>query len=508
MVVVFRCDAARHIGTGHVMRCLTLATEMRSRGMKVYFLCRNFIGNLAEEISSQGFKVALIGSSKPDQNKADFSQYKNWLTVSQETDAAQCISTLEEWQVHPDWIVTDHYALDIYWETELHQHYGSRFLIIDDLANRDHIPCWLLDQTWQRHHADYQKHITPATTPLFGAPFMLLRPEFARLRKQASKGAKGSARLLINLGGGNPDQQLEKVLNLLTTIKLPEDLTIDLAVGASVSIDGQLRELISQLPVTLHHPAKNMAELMSLADFAIGALGTTTWERCSLGLPSIGICLVENQSVISQKLAATGAVHILDKNYSDSQFYQAWELLAENTRFRERMSRKALRICDAKGAPRVAELISRAELDAPVLRLATSQETDIQAVFQWQCLPETRKYARNPNPPSWPEHRSWMLKQLDNKDCHFYFIHKGETDAGVIRLNRQSDNNYEVSIFIDPVFYGQGLAQHGLAFLSQLHPDLNILAFVMPENRASVKLFEKAGYIHDRDNWYKYPATM
>lgn len=101
-----------------------------------------------------------------------------------------------------------------------------------------------------------------------------------------------------------------------------------------------------------------------------------------------------------------------------------------------------------------------------------------------------------------------MKKQLESPDCHFYFIQKDDLDAGVIRLNRQSDNNFEVSVFIAPEFYGLGLATKALKMVRLLHPDLNLLAYVMPANKASIKLFQKAGYSNHKDDWFISHATI
>ncbi|PVZ70202.1 UDP-2,4-diacetamido-2,4,6-trideoxy-beta-L-altropyranose hydrolase [Pelagibaculum spongiae] len=514
MRVVFRCDAATHIGTGHVMRCLTLATALKNLGHEILFISRAHTGHLHDFILEKGFQSILLTAaadvdSKTDSevdSKIDTSHIPHgyWLGVSQAQDATETLQVINKWGT-PDWLVVDHYGLDAKWESAVSHPLDCRLLVIDDLADRRHTSCCLLDQTWQRHEKDYQPFLEQGSIALLGSPFMLLRSEFSRLRQTEKTTSK---RITINFGGGNPQNSLQKVLSLLATQAIPEDWSIDLALGPNVEVDEALRDLINQLPVTLHQPAHHLAELLHQSHFAIGALGATTWERCCLGVPSIAMCLADNQKFLSQQLEKTGAMFVLPENYQDSEFLNYWQqLIDDNSDTHQKMQKRARTICDGLGVKRVSQLMSTALDSNTSLRLAQLNEGDIRKVFDWQLLPETRAFSRNQTPPSWSEHSKWMMSQLASKECHFYFISWLNEDCGIVRLNKKDSFECEVSIFLAPEYFGKGIAKTALDLASTLHPNINIQAYVMPENKASLSLFKKAGYIPIGNDWYSKPAN-
>ncbi len=148
MRVVFRADASLNIGSGHVMRCLTLANALRESGASCFFVCREHPGNLLELIREQGFEA--IGLPLPKtfeslhgKHSSSRLTYAGWLGDSWQRDAEQTLAALNGELA--DWLVVDHYALDSAWEESLRPA-CRRLLVIDDLADRDHRCDLLLDQ--------------------------------------------------------------------------------------------------------------------------------------------------------------------------------------------------------------------------------------------------------------------------------------------------------------------------------------------------------------------------
>lgn len=172
-----------------------------------------------------------------------------------------------------------------------------------------------------------------------------------------------------------------------------------------------------------------------------------------------------------------------------------------------------LAICDGLGTNRVVERIERifCTEDEHSIELRRANESDIPIVYQWQCHPETRKYALNPERPSWDEHKKWMRKKLTCIQDYFYIItfSKNQKPVGVLRLDRISTANYLISIFIDPDHYGKGIAQMSLARVEAIHKNITIHATVLKNNLASQQLFLKTGYDRCseekfiRKNWVK-----
>jgi UDP-2,4-diacetamido-2,4,6-trideoxy-beta-L-altropyranose hydrolase len=311
MRVIFRVDASLQMGTGHVMRCLTLAQVLKENGANVEFICRNHKGNLTGKIRSNGFVVhelELFGEANVDTSLA----HSHWLGVTQRQDADDCVDILKVKKL--DWLIVDHYALDEQWQKRLKPYY-EKLMVIDDLADRKHQCDILLDQTFGRHQEDYLPLTPDYCELLLGSQYALLRPEFAKWRSYSLKRRRKPEfkQLLINMGGVDIDNVTENILDELKMCNLPNDISITVIMGECAphleSVKFKADDFFHNVNVKV--AVNNMAEIMSNADIAIGAAGATTWERCCLGLPTIQIVIAENQSTIAKSLAKKNAIKLL-----------------------------------------------------------------------------------------------------------------------------------------------------------------------------------------------------
>ncbi len=309
MKVVFRADASVQIGTGHVMRCLTLADALAAKGAQCTFISRKHPGNLIEYIRNKGYAVySLPMETAVDVNLA----HSEWLGATQAQDAHACEGTLATLQ--PDWLVVDHYALDARWERAVAEH-GCQVMVIDDLADRVHTCQILLDQTFGRDANDYRLLVPDDCTSLCGSRYALLRPEFAALRPYSlQRRAKPKLKqLLISMGGVDKDNVTARVLNALHACALPVDCSITVVMGSAAPwlSDVQQQALYMPWPTTVLVGVAHMAQLMADSDLAIGAAGATSWERCCLGLPTVMMVLADNQRYAAGLLDAANAARTL-----------------------------------------------------------------------------------------------------------------------------------------------------------------------------------------------------
>lgn len=321
--IVLRADASLEIGTGHIMRCLTLANALRGRGYECHFICREHPGNLIEFIRAEGHHAYPLACSPTTASSSSTDEqaalaHAVWLGASQLEDAAACQQILEE--IKPQWLVVDHYALDSCWESAVLSglpHSMPRLLVIDDLADREHIADLLLDQNLGRQVEDYNGLVPEHCQVLAGPRYALLRPEFAEWRDASLARRAREQQLkqvLINLGGVDKDNVTGRILEALKRCDLPSDISISIVMGASAPWLEQVKAKAAELPwptevvVNVNDMARRMAE----ADLAIGAAGSTSWERCCLGLPTLMLVLAENQRDIALQLARSGASHTLD----------------------------------------------------------------------------------------------------------------------------------------------------------------------------------------------------
>lgn len=312
-VVVFRADASVEIGTGHVMRCLTLAEALKAQGIQCHFLCREHVGHLIDTIQARGFVIHRLPVwSQQDIDDASGSpqpSHAHWLGVSWQQDAEACATLLRS--LAPDWLVVDHYALDARWEAAVLPA-RTRLLVIDDLADRPHLAHLLLDQNLGRQSEDYAGLVPVECQVLAGPQHAVLRPEFAerressltrRLRRPTIK------RMLISLGGVDKDNATCRVLDALNDCDLPHDLEITVVMGATAPWLREVKARAGELPwfTEVVVNVSDMARRMAEADLAIGAAGSTSWERCCLGLPTLMLVLAENQKSIAKALDMEGA---------------------------------------------------------------------------------------------------------------------------------------------------------------------------------------------------------
>ena len=315
MQIVFRTDASVEIGTGHVMRCLTLADALRSKGAECVFLSRLHAGHLFETIIQRGHEViSLSAKKKPITIPANTNeQHALWLGTDWSTDSMETLKALEGKAI--DWLVIDHYALDYRWEKSL-KPTVSHIMVIDDLADRPHDCDLLLDQNLGRIEQDYKFLLPNHTVKLLGPQYALLRPEFGELRAQSLQRRSETPpfkNLLIMMGGVDKNNLTGDVLAALYDCKLPKESCITVIMGTHAPWLAQIQIQAAQMPwpTRVLVNVDDIAKLMAESDLAIGAGGGAAWERCSLGLPSLVLVLASNQAHVAQSLQKTGAADAL-----------------------------------------------------------------------------------------------------------------------------------------------------------------------------------------------------
>lgn len=312
MKFLFRVDASVTIGSGHVMRCLTLAAALRAGGAHCHFVCRQHDGHLVELVRLRGFEVTELAASPEAVDDVGGPAHATWLGCSWQIDAQQTLALVAAWR--PDWLVVDHYALDRRWE-RVARDGAARLLIIDDLADRAHACDLLVDQNLGRRAEDYRGLVPARCSVLAGPAFAMLRPEFARLRDASLARWRGNVvrHILVNMGGVDLPNATGEVLTTLRDSALPADCRLSVVMGLKAPWIAQVRDLAAQLPweAEVLVNISDMAERMAASDLAIGAAGSTSWERCCLGLPTLIVILAANQEPGGAALRDAGAAALL-----------------------------------------------------------------------------------------------------------------------------------------------------------------------------------------------------
>ena len=339
MKVAFRADASVQIGSGHVMRCLTLADALHERGAAARFICRQEPGHLGDLITARGYKLAWL------------PKCEDLLEDARHTHVA--LAGQAPW----DWLVVDHYALDAKWEQSLRP-MAKNVMVIDDLADRPHDCDLLLDQNLQEP-GRYIGLVPDTSQSLIGPKYALLRPQFAAARKNLRSRDGHVSRLLLFFGGSDAGGE---TLKALSAIKMfgRSDLAVDVVIGQDnphrAAIEAACRTLAN---VTLYCQVEDMAARMTSADLFVGAGGTSAWERCCLGLPALVLATAENQIAQSQALGHAGAQIYLGPAQSmmPERLALQIEALMSQPELLTSMAEQGRALVDGLGAERVKECL-------------------------------------------------------------------------------------------------------------------------------------------------------
>jgi UDP-2,4-diacetamido-2,4,6-trideoxy-beta-L-altropyranose hydrolase len=265
--IVFRLDANARIGTGHLMRCITIADELDQKKYHIHFICEKLTHSLQSYITDKGYIFYIEDNEK------------------------SILIILKK--LNPDYLVIDHYKLDSKFEKKARP-YSKQIIIIDDMANRFHKCDFLLDQSPLRTIDDYKPWVNPECQLLLGANYVLIKPEFRRLRKSCINSWE---KCLISFGGSDPDNITLKILKALDCELKIKNIKWTIIAGAANQNWNSLKHFTnqSQMEITLIKQTNHIAGLMSNHDFAFGAGGAMAWERACIGLPSVTIAIADNQ---------------------------------------------------------------------------------------------------------------------------------------------------------------------------------------------------------------------
>ncbi len=336
-VVRIRADGGVGIGAGHVERCLSLARGLRTAGAEAGFLCAQIDAPLRQRVEGEGFSVEDL----PEAPRARL---------------AATLAALEGATI----AVVDHYGIGEDEEAAFARQVPC-LVALEDLPGRRHHARVVLDQTFGRRAEEYAGLVPPGTRLLLGAEYALLRPELRELRA-AAEARRRSARarnLLISFGGSNPDGVVVRLVELLVEHDLHKRFEIRLVEGLALerADASRLRELLGEESCLSGH-VDNMPELLLQADLAIGAGGVSTWERCTLGLPTIAVTVADNQAQIVRNVVAAGAA--LDGGgiaLEEDAILGGLERLASDADFYREMAVRAFEVCDGAGVERACAAI-------------------------------------------------------------------------------------------------------------------------------------------------------
>ncbi|MCI5059435.1 MAG: UDP-2,4-diacetamido-2,4,6-trideoxy-beta-L-altropyranose hydrolase [Alphaproteobacteria bacterium] len=478
MNIVFRCDASPVIGSGHLMRCLTLADVFSAKNWQCSFI------SSAESVET--FSAIIKKSGYP------------FLPADSAPKST-------------DLLVIDHYGLGLEYEKSARE-WSKYILVLDDLADRPHDCDILIDQTYGRAEEDYKSLVPENCRILTGAQYAILRPQFGELRAQAQEKRARQERtlenLLISLGSTNLHNITGKILSAFVEAKNDlSPLQIHVVLGSKAAHIEEVRKTIEALNqagrhnVTLHQDVENMAELMLEADLAIGAGGTTSWERCTLGLPTILIEIADNQKQTAQALATHGAIINLGwhEDVTLADILKTITELQQTPQALQSLSQKAFEICDGGGTQKILNHLKALISTSPDIRLRPARLEDAQLLLDWRNDPATRQASLNTDIIAYEDHVKWFKGVLEDQNRHLYIATHDNHDVGTIRADLTPETGaYNLSWSVAPEHQGKGV---GKKMLSRLMEELEgpFTATIRKDNTASIRIAETTGMMLEKE---------
>lgn len=361
MRVAIRVDSGTAIGAGHLMRCLTLADELRDRGARIEFIARDHPGHLADIARARGYQVRLLPAGI-----MPTSEPSSWLGTTPLDDATASLNAAADLQPL-DWIIVDHYAVDADWHRAVRPA-ARHVLAIDDLADRPLDADIVVDHNFGAETKAYETVTPSGATLLLGTKFALIDAAFAKVREETLRRSTvehHDCRVVLSLGGSDANDATSWVIRTLH-FELSAVAEVDVVIGQSHPRPDSVASAARSLPRSrVHVQTSRMAELLSKADLAIGAGGVATLERALLGVPTVAIEIAENQRSALSNLAAIGAVDFVrDARSNPDGLRSAFARLAHDTSRRGDMRTVARTLVDGAGARRVADEMHRRPLNA------------------------------------------------------------------------------------------------------------------------------------------------
>jgi UDP-2,4-diacetamido-2,4,6-trideoxy-beta-L-altropyranose hydrolase len=483
--VVFRADASVDIGNGHVMRCLALAKALLSTGMEVHFVCRELVGHLGPLIQHNNIHLHLLPPPEKDAPLYQYDDYNSWLSVPVAVDVEQVKKILRT--IHPDWLVVDHYALNYVWQNKLRSHCG-KIMAIDDLANRAHSVDALLDQTFNRNEKDYLPLLPEGSDFLLGIDYVLLREEFDEWREYSLKRrVKCSvSSVLIMMGGVDKENYTGKVLLAMEKLSAC-DFSVTVILGGATN-QAKIHEMLDALSydVKVLTSVNNVAEVMSNQDLIIGASGTSTWERCCLGVPSLQFVVAENQTKIANELVNIGAVITADLASIVEDVQIAFE-------YKEKMSIISSAVVRSSGVANVVNCIKQKPQGSGSLSYSIGSHAHCEFVYGLQDE-KYRQYSVTKDSPSLVEHKKWFARMLKSNNSVLLVLCFNDLLAGFLRLDDVKKTDVTISLVVSESYQKKGLASFAINLAVELLVARNLVAFVHYQNVASNILFTRKGF--------------
>ena len=474
--LLIRTDASTEIGRGHAMRCLAFAQACKDDGGTPIFAMALKDPKLEAHLASEGIETTYLSTQMGSIDDA-----KETCALARQMDAS--------------WLVLDGYYFNAQYQKTVKEA-DLRLLLVDDVGMSDH--CYadiVLNQNLYARDELY-KSKEPHAELLLGARYALLRREFLSFGKRKRKSFEPARKILVTLGGSDPQNVTLKVLKALEQLK-SNDLEVVVIAGANNPHWEQLKTVVGSLkfPVRLENNVGSIADFMAWADLALSGGGSTCFELAFMGVPSLVIALGENQKLAVESFGKNGSAINLGwyENLSTTKMAEQLYRLMHSLELQTVMAQRGQELVDGEGAARVLM-----HLNGRAFRIRAGREDDCRLIWNWANDPKVRMASFSKDPISWETHVEWFGSKISNSNCVFYIgVDKEETPIGQVRFDKNGDEAV-ISVTIDQHYRGRGYSATLIESASNQFfassPIVRIHAYIKEDNEASQHAFIKGGF--------------
>jgi len=472
MNIIFRTDSGFEIGSGHVMRCLTLADELCKKTDSVSFICKEIDGNMIDYIQDRGFNVHKIKESE-----------KETIEILKKT--------------RPEWLIIDHYDIDSKQEKSF-SNFTTNIMIIDDLANRSHFCDILLDQNLYSNMDDRYNNLVPTSCNLLlGPKYALLRPEFRNIKEIVKTDKVDIKRILVFYGGSDHTGETIKALKALKDDSF-NDIYIDVVIGSQNKNSDEIRDFCNlNKNFYFNQSISNMAYHMSKADLSLGAGGSTSWERCCLGIPAIVITTASNQVELAEYLDTQKIILYLGYHNSVDIYdiRRKLQSLLKDRNILSDMSKNCKMLTDGLGATKCTSLLQNYSYSREIVK------EDMEKILEWRNSNHIRNNMIHSTVITVSEHKKWFTSTIKNNlSVYRIFYYKGNIIGLFNFINiDNSRKEAEWGFYIGEERFlkkglGKKITKHAISYAFNELNLQTIVSKIVKNNEASITLHEKLGF--------------
>lgn len=493
MKIAFRVDSSPQIGSGHFRRCLVLADEAQLLGFETLFVSAFLSATEQAALAKNGHNFALLDVlPNTAWSTARNPDWNSLVAISDELRDADGTSLILR-KYSADFVVLDHYFLTQRWVDLVRRFRVRGILAIEDLNRKWNDIEFVVNGNLNQ---SVSLHPESRAVELSGGKFAIISSEYRVLRNESLLPPSARQQVTIFVGGSD----LKDFTSLLATAVLDvcrDDWPIEVVVGSFSEHLDAVRQLVAgSHQVTLSTNKPSMAETYSRTRLALGAGGTSAWERACLGVPTVLSSIAPNQISVCESLSQVGGAIYLGSadDVTRQQVSSVVEALISSPALLDQYSQAGLLAIDGYGAKRVMQTLDIDFPDKLFLRRAVSSDCEI--LFTWFNDPSTRINSLNSKPVSWLDHKRWFYTQLASEDVNQFMLDSYGLPIGQIRFDNKGETLL-LSYSIDHDFrrrgYGRVIVELGVE-AARMWRFCPIKAIVKKNNLASIRIFESLGF--------------